>query len=80
MRVAKIAITWDKKLLARLDLLVKIRLFPNRSKAIQSAVQEKLSRMDHGRLARESAKLDPAVEQAMAEEGLSNELHQWPAY
>ena len=80
MRVAKIAITLDKKLLARLDLLVKIHLFPNRSKAIQSAVQEKISRLDHSRLARESAKLNTAVEQAMAEEGLSDELPQWPAY
>jgi len=55
-------------------------VFPNRSQAIQEAVEEKLSRLEHGRLARECAKLDPAFEKALAEEGLSEELAEWPVY
>ena len=35
---------------------------------------------DRERLARESAKLDPKVEQAMAEEGMSRDLADWPEY
>jgi hypothetical protein len=31
-------------------------------------------------LARESAKLDPLFEKALAEEGLSAELSEWPEY
>ena len=50
-------------------------LFPNRSKAIQSAVEEKLSRMEKSRLARECSKPDPKYEQAIAEEGFSMELY-----
>lgn len=80
MGAAKVAITLDKKLLARVDYLVKIHLFPNRSKAIATAVQDKLIRMDQSRLARECAKLNPKIEQAMAEEGLGVDLSQWPAY
>ena len=42
MSTAKIAISIDEQVLARLDRLVKTHIFPNRSKAIQAAVQEKL--------------------------------------
>jgi metal-responsive CopG/Arc/MetJ family transcriptional regulator len=37
----KIAISIDKKLVRKLDRLVNNRIFPNRSKAIQEAVEEK---------------------------------------
>jgi len=80
MASAKIAITIDESMLHRLDRLVKERVFPNRSKAIQDAVEEKLKKLERNRLARECAKLDPAVEKAMAEEGLGEELGQWPEY
>ena len=70
MSSAKIAITIDEKVLARLDRLVDKKVFPNRSQAIQEAVADKLSRIERSRLARESAKLDPAFEQALAEEVL----------
>jgi metal-responsive CopG/Arc/MetJ family transcriptional regulator len=76
----KIAITLEEKTLTRLDRLVKSRVFPSRSRAIQEAVEEKLHRMDRRRLARECAKLDPAEEKRMAEEGLSLELSRWPEY
>lgn len=64
---AKIAVSLDEHLLRQIDGLVAEAVFPNRSQAIQAAVQEKLSRMEQGRLARECAKLDPAFETAMAE-------------
>jgi metal-responsive CopG/Arc/MetJ family transcriptional regulator len=80
METAKVAISMNKKTLARLDRLVKDQVFPNRSKAIQEAVEDKLNRLERTRLSRECAKLDPIAEQAMAEEGLSEELHGWPEY
>ena len=80
MAVSKIAITIDDKTLKRLDYLVKFNAFPNRSKAIQEAVEEKLCRIEKSRLARECAKLDPEFEQTLAEEGFSSELEEWPEY
>jgi len=67
-------------MLIRVDGLVSKRIFPNRSRAIQAAVGEKLARMERGRLALECAKLDPKVEKALAEEGLGRELESWPEY
>ncbi len=80
MSQTKVAITIGEEVLARVDALVKQRVFANRSRAIQEAVQEKLERMDRSRLAEECAKLDPAFEKAMADEGLSEELVAWPKY
>ncbi len=80
MATAKVAITLDSKTLAKLDRLVKSRVFPNRSKAVQEAVNEKLVRLDKGRLARECAKLDPKEEIAMAEEGMAEDFRTWPEY
>ncbi len=80
MGTMKVAITMDEEILGELDRLVKRRLFPNRSRAIQAAVQEKLGRLEKGRLARECAKLDIQAEQAIAEEGINRELSQWPPY
>jgi len=68
MGTMKIAITLNQNTLERLDRLVRNHIFPNRSRAIQGAVQEKLERMERSRLARECAKLDPGFEKAMAEE------------
>ena len=80
MTASKIAITIDDNTLKQLDILVKSKLFPNRSKAIQEAITEKLMRLEKRRLAQECAKLDPEFEQSFAEEGLSSELEEWPAY
>jgi len=77
---AKVAITIERDLLVRLDRLVKSRRFPNRSRAVQEAVTEKLARMERSRLAQECAKLDRAFEQAMAEEGMTVEAAEWPEY
>jgi metal-responsive CopG/Arc/MetJ family transcriptional regulator len=80
MQTAKIAITIDQGTLLRLDRLVTQKIFPSRSNAIQVAIQEKIERLDRTRLARECAKLDPREEQTLAEEGMTQELAQWPAY
>jgi metal-responsive CopG/Arc/MetJ family transcriptional regulator len=80
MPKAKLAVTLDEKLLSEVDRLVNRRVFPNRSRLIEEAVQEKLGRLAHSRLAHECSKLDPAFEKAMAEEGMGEELDQWPEY
>lgn len=80
MAATKVAITIDSKLLAELDQLVAQQVFPNRSKAIQEALADKLGRMRRQRLARESAKLVPVDEQALAEEGFDEDMKVWPEY
>jgi metal-responsive CopG/Arc/MetJ family transcriptional regulator len=80
MSTEKIAITIEDTTLTRLDTLVKNRIFPSRSRLIQEAIREKLERLDRSRLARECAKLDEQFEQSMAEEGMSEELSEWPEY
>jgi Arc/MetJ-type ribon-helix-helix transcriptional regulator len=80
MAKAKIAVTLDGPLVSRLDRLVDGGVFPNRSQAIEAAVVEKLERLERRRLAVECAKLDPAAEQAMAEEGFGADAAAWPAY
>lgn len=80
MATTKVAITIDSELLAEVDQLVVEHIFPNRSKAIQEAIQDSLTRMRRSRLARECAKLDPAIEQTLAEEGMAQELTTWPEY
>lgn len=80
MAATKVAITIDSKLLAEVDQLVAQQVFPNRSKAIQAALMDKLGRMRRRRLARESAKLIPTDEQALAEEGFDEDMTQWPRY
>jgi len=80
MSRSKIAISIDETTLARLDTLVQREVFPNRSQAIEEAVAEKLERLERSRLARECAKLDPTFEKGLAEEGLSEDLAEWPEY
>ena len=80
MSSSKIAITLESDMLAEVDALVKKRLFPNRSRAIQEAVKEKLNRLNQSLLAKECAKLEPEYEKALAEEGLSEDLKEWPEY
>ena len=77
---SKVTISLNESTLDRLDRLVKKRVFPNRSQAIEEAVAEKLARLERSRLAQECAKLDPAFEKALAEEGLSEDLAEWPEY
>ena len=80
MPTAGIAITLNETLIRKLDRSVDKKVFPNRSKAIQEAVEEKIARLDRSRLARECAKLEPEFEQVLAEEGLSLKIDTWPEY
>ena len=79
MNKAKVAVTLDRALLKQLDRLVRKAVFPSRSQVIQEAVAEKLARQEHGRLARECAKLDRREEQAVADGVLASEA-EWPKY
>ena len=80
MAKAKLAITLDDRLLTEVDQLVKRRIYANRSRIIEEAVEEKLERINRNRLSRECAKLDPDIEKSMAEEGMEKELSEWPEY
>ncbi len=76
---AKVAITVDEQSLAEVDRLVRQGVFPNRSKAFESAVQDRLERIRRSRLARECAKLVKSEEQALADEGHAGDS-EWPEY
>ncbi len=80
MSTSKVAVTLEEETVRRVDELVKNGVFVNRSKAVQTALKEKLDRLEGTRLYRECQKLDPASEKAMAEEGMRVEAHSWPEY
>lgn len=80
MPKTKIAITVDSEILDELDALIAKDRFPNRSRAIEAALSEKLERLRRTRLAQECAKLDVQEEKSLADEGLDSELDAWPAY
>ena len=44
------------------------------------ALQKKLIFMRHTRLIKECAKIDPKVEKEMAEEGVAEDVKNWPEY
>jgi metal-responsive CopG/Arc/MetJ family transcriptional regulator len=71
MSHTKVAITIEKGVLAKLDALVRRKVFSNRSHAIREAVIEKLERLERNPLAEECAKLDPTLERVMADKGLN---------
>jgi len=76
----KIAITLEEGSVDELDRLVEENVYRNRSQAIQEAVSEKLQRLKKTRLSVESAKLNPAFERELAEEGLARDAKEWPEY
>jgi len=76
--VRKIAVTLEENSVTDLDRWVREGRYPNRSRAIQSAVDLLVEREKRRRLARELAKLDVKAEQWMAEEGIGDEA--WPEY
>ena len=67
---SKIVITIDEEIVEQLDNLIAQQSSKNRSQAIEEAVLEMLDRLKRDCLARECAKLDPVLEQEMADEGL----------
>jgi metal-responsive CopG/Arc/MetJ family transcriptional regulator len=80
MPKAKVAVTLDTQTLRRVDRLVRDARYPNRSQAIEAAIAEQLDRLERRRLIEECAKLDPAAERALAEEGLGADTAGWPEY
>jgi Arc/MetJ-type ribon-helix-helix transcriptional regulator len=80
MPKTKVAVTISSEILQEIDVLVAGGQFPNRSQAVEAALAEKLERLSHGRLARETAKVDPREEKSLAEEGMGAELAAWPEY
>ena len=80
MGIAKVAVSLDERALARVDRLVEEGESPSRSRLLQDAVAGKLERMRTTRRAVGCAKLDPVLEPASAEEGLSEEVGSWPEY
>ncbi len=55
-------------------------MFPSRSQAVRESVAGQLACLERSRLAQECAKLDPEFEKAFTEEGLSEDLAEWPEY
>ena len=78
MPKARVALTLDASLVDRVCTLVPEQRYRNRSQAVEAALSEKLDRLAGIRLATECRKLDPAVEQHLAEEDLTADS--WPEY
>jgi Arc/MetJ-type ribon-helix-helix transcriptional regulator len=76
----KVAVTLEPESVAALDRLVAEKAFPSRSQAVQEAIDSLVAWKTGHRLAAECAKLDPAEEVALAEEGLAEEASEWPEY
>lgn len=80
MPKTKVALTLDADLIDQVDNLVAQQKFRNRSQAVEAALSDKLRRLARTRLAREAAKLNPAEEKRLADEGLDDALDAWPEY
>lgn len=78
MPTKKIAVSIDEYVLSRLEQLVQDGKYSNRSKAIETAVREKVARADRARLVHELAKLDSDEEQELADEMMDTD--EWPEY
>jgi len=76
--VQKVAVTLEKRTVKDLDRLVREGKYPNRSRALQAAVDLLAEREKRTRLVRELAKLDRGQEQRMADEGLGDSS--WPPF
>ena len=74
----KIAITLYRRTVADLDRWVSEGRYPNRSRALQSAVDLLSEREKRIRLVRELAKIDPQEEKHLAEQGLGDRA--WREY
>ena len=80
MAASKIAITIEKSILSRIDVLVKENKYPSRSRAIQEMLEGKIQKLERSRLAEECGKLDSSQERELAEEGFRFEVEQWPEF
>ena len=73
MPAAKVAITIEKELLKAVDRWVTQGRYPNRSRAIQAALREKMARWKHTRLLEALQEIDPEEEKALAGEPLAGD-------
>jgi metal-responsive CopG/Arc/MetJ family transcriptional regulator len=80
MSTSKVTVSIDSTLLQQIDSLIAAHVFPNRSQAIQEALEAKIQEFKRQRFEAECRKLDPQAEQKLADEGLANEIEQWPIY
>ena len=78
MSTRKVAISLQSEVLIEVDRLVAEREFPNRSRAIETLVKQKLDQRKQSRLIAECNKLDPAEERHIAEQGM--DTLEWPEY
>jgi Arc/MetJ-type ribon-helix-helix transcriptional regulator len=76
--VQKIAVTLDRRSVADLDRWVREGKYPNRSRALQSAMNLLSEREKRTRLVRELAKIDPQEERLLAGQDLGDRA--WPEY
>lgn len=79
MPTTKIAITLERDTVREVDQWVRAGRFPNRSRAVQTALSEMLVRRKRRRLMEELAKINPKEERALAEEFYKGEPA-WPEY
>jgi Arc/MetJ-type ribon-helix-helix transcriptional regulator len=79
MATTKIAITLERDTVREVDQWVRAGRFPNRSRAVQTALSEMLVRRKRRRLMEELAKINPKEERALAEEFYKGEPA-WPEY
>lgn len=80
MSATNVTIELEPSLLAKLDRFVADHVFHSRSEAVAAAVQEKIERLEsHDLFLAECQKLDPAEEQALAEEWFEGERTAWTA-
>ena len=80
MSTRKVAVTIDSQLVGEVDQWVANGEFPSRSRAVQAGLTElREKRLKRRSLLAELAKLDPAEEQALADESLVGEAP-WPEY
>ena len=78
MSTKKVAISLRTDVLGEVDRLVAEHEFPNRSRAIESLIRQKLSQRKQNRLIVECGKLDPQEERRLAEEGMGG--LEWTQY
>ena len=75
-----VTLTLDDNLIASIDREVQKALYPDRSLAIQEAIERRYGLRDKSFLERELAKLDPIEERRMADEFLPRDESEWPEY
>ncbi|HAA84994.1 MAG TPA: CopG family transcriptional regulator [Kosmotogaceae bacterium] len=76
----KVAITIEKDILRELDLMVKEKNIPSRSKAIEDAISQLIENWRKNRLYEQLRNLDVEAEKAEAEESVDAVNEAWQKY